>query len=257
MTDTKEEQKLDLASFLSSVRLETEVSDPTPMITEQLTSSQEDVSEEERFLSSMAAVVFNMEDGEGRFDKSTIQSLIGQIDGLIADQMDEILHNEKFQEMESAWTSVADLVGQNNFRANIGLSLLDVSKDEAFEDLEMNVADIGGSELFKKIYVAEYDQYGGHPFGGVVGLYDFANTRKDILWLKSMGKIATASHAPFVGAVNPKFFGCDTAKEMGGLRDIAGMIDTPKYSAWNDFRDSEEAAYIGLTMPRFILREPY
>ena len=227
------------------------------MITEQLTSSQEDVSEEERFLSSMAAVVFNMEDGEGRFDKSTIQSLIGQIDGLIADQMDEILHNEKFQEMESAWTSVADLVGQTNFRANIGLSLLDVSKDEAFEDLEMNVADIGGSELFKKIYVAEYDQYGGHPFGGVVGLYDFANTRKDILWLKSMGKIATASHAPFVGAVNPKFFGCDTAKEMGGLRDIAGMIDTPKYSAWNDFRDSEEAAYIGLTMPRFILREPY
>ena len=44
---------------------------------------------------------------------------------------------------------------------------------------------------------------------------------------------------------------------MNTLRDIGGMMDTPKYSAWNAFRDSEEAAYIGLTVPRFILREPY
>jgi type VI secretion system protein ImpC len=121
----------------------------------------------------------------------------------------------------------------------------------------MNAADIAGSEIFKKVYVAEYDQYGGHPFGGVIGLYDFANTRKDILWLKSMGKVATASHAPFVGSVSPKFFGCDDASELNTLRDIGGMMDTPKYAAWNAFRDSEEAAYIGLTVPRFILREPY
>ena len=66
-------------------------------------------------------------------------------------------------------------------------------------------ADIAGSELFKKVYVAEYDQFGGHPFGGIIGLYDFANTRKDILWLKR-GKAATASHYPFVGSVSPKFW---------------------------------------------------
>jgi type VI secretion system protein ImpC len=203
--ETVEEQKLDLASFLSSVRLESEVSEPTPMLQDKLATVNEDVSEEERFLSSLAAVVFNMEEG-GRFDKASIQTLVGKIDGLIAAQIDEVLHNEKFQEIESGWTSVADLVGETNFRANIGLSLLDVSKDEAYEDLELNAADIAGSELFKKVYVSEYDQYGGHPFGGIVGLYDFANTRKDILWLKSMGKVATASHAPFVAAVSPKFF---------------------------------------------------
>lgn len=254
--ETVEEQKLDLASFLSSVRLETEVSEPTPMLQDKLATVNEDVSEEERFLSSLAAVVFNMEEG-GRFDKGSIQALVGKIDGLISDQIDEVLHNEKFQEIESGWTSVADLVGETNFRANIGLSLLDVSKDEAYEDLELNAADIAGSELFKKVYVSEYDQYGGHPFGGIIGLYDFANTRKDILWLKSMGKVATASHAPFVAAVSPKFFGCDSAKELNTLRDIGGMMDTPKYSAWNAFRDTEEAAYVGLTVPRFILREPY
>ena len=76
--ETVEEVKLDLAGFLSSVRLETEVSDPTPMLQDKLTTVKEDVSEEERFLSSLASVVFNMEDG-GRFDKSSIQNLVGKM----------------------------------------------------------------------------------------------------------------------------------------------------------------------------------
>ena len=63
-----------------------------------------------------------------------------------------------------------DLCKNTNFKANIGISILDVAKDEAYEDLEMNLADIGGSELFKKVYVSEADQYGGSPFGGIVGL---------------------------------------------------------------------------------------
>jgi type VI secretion system protein ImpC len=246
-----------LKSLLASVRLGTDVSTPRPMIQSALETIVEDVTPEERFISSMAAVVYNMNLEEKRFDKQSIQDLVKTIDELVEDQINEILHTPEFQAQEAAWTSIADLVKHTNFKANIDISLLDVSKDELYEDLELNSADIAGSELFKKVYVAEYDQFGGAPYGVLLGLYEFANTPKDILWLRSMGKVASASHAPFVSAASPKLFGCDTMAEVNQLRDIEGIFNTPRYAAWNELRDSEEAVYLGLTMPRYMARIPY
>lgn len=250
-------EALGLDQFLSSVRLSPGVGTPTPMLQSNLEKVIEDVSAEERFISSMAAVVFNMDPTAKRFDKQSIQDLIANIDQLVDAELNEIIHHEVFQTMEANWTSLSELVRNTNFKANIQLAILDVTKDELYQDLELNSADIAGSELFKKVYVSEYDQYGGAPYGAMVGLYEFANTPQDLLWLKSMGKIGAGAHAPFIGSVSPKFFGCDTMREVSLLRDLHGMLDTPKYSAWNALRDTEEAAYIGLTMPRYVVRPPY
>lgn len=250
-------EQLDLSTFLSSVRLNPNVTAKTPMLQGNLDRVIEDVTPEERFISSIAAIAYNLDTDAKRFDKQSIQDLIADIDELVNDQLNEIIHHPEFQKIEAAWASIDNLVKETNFRANISISLIDISKDEAYEDLELNSADIGGSELFKKLYVAEYDQYGGKPYGGVIGLYEFNNTPKDLLWLKSMGKVCTAAHAPFISAVGPQFFGCATMHEVAQLRDLEGMLDTPKYSGWNALRETEEAAYIGLTMPRFVVRAPY
>lgn len=260
MTDqveTKTETKPDLSGFLASVRLSPEVQSPTPMLQEGLQKIIEDVSDEERFISSMAAVVFNMAEGQTKFDKQDIQDLVANIDTLVNAQLNEIIHHPAFQEMESVWRSIDDLCQHTNFRQNIQISLLDVDKETLWEDLELNSADIAGSELFKKVYISEYDQYGGHPYGALIGVYDFSNTPKDLLWLKTIGKIATAAHAPFTASVSPKFFGCETMAEVNQLRDVESMLDTPRYAGWNALRDTEEAAYIGLTMPRYMVRAPY
>lgn len=257
----------DLKTFLSSVRLSTEVAPQTPMIQANLDKVVEQVSQEERFISTMAAVAYNINPDEQRFDKQSIQDLIGIIDNLVEDQLNEIMHHPDFQSMESNWLSIADLVAHTNFKANININLLDISKEEAHEDLELNLADIGGSELFKKIYVKEYDQFGGSPYGTIVGLFDFFERKdrkgqprdrnKDYTWLRGIGKVAAASHAPFVGAISPNFFNCETMHEVNALRDLSGLLSTPAYSKWNELRDSEVAAYIGLTMPRYMVRPPY
>ena len=227
------------------------------MLQSNLETVIEDVSAEERFVSSMAAVVYNMNPDDGRFDKQSIQDLVANIDDLVDAQLNEILHAPEFQKLEAAWASISDLVRHTNFKANININLLDVTKEEAYEDLELNSADIAGSELFKKVYIAEYDQFGGAPYGAIIGLYEFSNTPQDLLWLKSMGKVSAASHSPFVSSTSPKFFGCETMQEVNQLRDLTGLFNTPRYSAWNELRDSEEAAYIGLTMPRYMVRTPY
>jgi type VI secretion system protein ImpC len=248
---------LDIPLFLNSVRLGAAPAPRTPANATDLMVVPEDATPEERFVSSLAAMVHNMDTDEGRFDKQTVQELVGTIDALVSDQLNAVLHAPEFQEVEAQWTALNDLVRNTNFKANIELSLLDVSKEEAYGDLETNAADVAGSEFFKKLYVAEYDQYGGAPYGALVGLFEFANTPQDMLWLKTMGKIAAASHAPFVASVSPKFFGCDSMKEVSQLRDVASLLDSPKYSAWNALRETDEAAYVGLTMPRYIVRPPY
>ena len=40
-------------------------------------------------------------------------------------------------------------------------------------------------------------------------------------------------------------------------RDLSKLFDTPEYAAWRSLRDSDDAQYIGLCMPRVLARLPY
>lgn len=255
MSETDE--VIDLNRFLSSMKLNSEVGEAEPMISDNFSTTKEEVSEESRFLSGMAALLMNVDTTSGRLDKGAIFDVIAQIDDMVNDQINEIIHNDKFKAIESNWRAVDDLIKNTNFKANIMIDIMDVSKEELAEDFENNSVDITGSELFKKTYVEEYDQYGGKPVGSIIGLYEFEHTPRDEFWLRVMGKIAAASHAPFVGNVSPKFFGCETVEELAAVKDLESLLEHPKYGSWNKLRESEEAAYIGLALPKYILRKPY
>ncbi|MDP3010589.1 MAG: type VI secretion system contractile sheath large subunit [Methylococcales bacterium] len=250
-------EALDLKRFLSSMRLDSEVSDLIPMVSNNLETIAENIRDEDRFISGMAAVLMNIDFTADRFDRGAVQKLIADIDELVNAQLNQIIHNESFKRMEADWRALNDLVSTTNFKADVMIDIIDVGKDELFTDFDSNAVDITGSALFKKVYLAEYDQYGGKPYGSIIGLYEFNHIPDDEFWLKIMGKISAASHAPFIGAVSPKFFGCETIEELAALKDLEGMMNHPRYGSWNKLRDSEEAAYIGLTLPRYILRQPY
>ncbi|NOQ35110.1 MAG: type VI secretion system contractile sheath large subunit [Methylococcaceae bacterium] len=251
------QETLDLKRFLSSMRLDPEAADLVPMVTNNLEDIAGDIRDEDRFISGMAAVLMNIDSTADRFDKGAVQELIASIDEMVSAQLNQIIHNENFKQMESDWRALNDLVSTTNFKADIMIDIIDVSKDELFEDFDSNAVDITGSALFKKVYLAEYDQYGGRPYGSIIGMYEFEHTPDDEFWLKIMGKVSAASHAPFVGSVSPKFFGCENIEELAAIKDLEGMMNHPRYGSWDALRDSEVAAYIGLTLPRYILRLPY
>jgi len=142
--ETKEETKteeqveaLDLKRFLSSMRLSTEVSEPVPMIQDNLESVAEDVSDEDRFISGLAALLMNVDTTAGRFDKGMAQEVIVRIDLMVNEQINEIMHDSQFKEMESNWRSLNDLILNTNFRADVMIDILDVTKDELYEDFEI------------------------------------------------------------------------------------------------------------------------
>jgi len=251
-------EAIDLKRFLSSMRLNPDVSEPIPAISEGLELASKPLREEDRFLSGLAAMLLNIDTSQAnKFDKAQVLKVIARIDQIVTSQVNEVLHHAAFQSLESTWRGIDDLVKSTNFRANVMIDILDARKDELLEDFDSNAVDITGSALFKKLYIAEYDQYGGKPYGGVIGLYEFKHTPTDEFWLKIMSKVSAASHAPFISSISPEFFGCSNIEELAAIKDLEGLMNRPSYSSWNALRESEEAAYLGLTLPRYVLRLPY
>ena len=186
-------------------------------------------------------------------DKKTFADLLGRVNELIALQLNEVFHQPALRDLEGKWRAIADLVDRTNFAANIGISLLDATKDEIGEDMSSNGADIAASELFKKVYTAEYDQLGGEPYAALLGLYEFANDYNDRVFLKGMASLCKNSHAPFIASAAPSVFGVEDMSQLMEVRDFSEALD----ESWAALRDQEDFAYIGLTLPRYIARRPY
>jgi type VI secretion system protein ImpC len=113
------------------------------------------------------------------------------------------------------------------------------------------------SPIFKKIYSEEFSQFGGEPFGAIVGDFHFDQSAPDVELLAEMAKIAAASHAPFITGASPTLMQMDSWQELANPRDLTKIFTTPDYAAWRSLRESEDSKYIGLAMPRFLSRLPY
>src|SRR5512133_1749437 len=178
------------------------------------------------------------------------------IDEKLCECLDLIYHDPSFQQLEAAWRGLDDLASSVS-ADDVVIDFLDVSKNELGADLVDHELDVFGSELFKKVYVQEYDRYGGKPFAGMIGLYEFDSSDDDIKWLTCMGKVANASHCPFLGAVSSTFFGRERMDEVAQIEDLDAELAHPRYGRWQELRATDYAAYLGLVLPRYLLRGPF
>jgi len=191
-----------------------------------------------------------------KVNKSIIDRMIAEVDEKISAQMDEILHHEKFQALESRWRGLYMLVERTDFRQNIKMEIINVSKEDLIEDFE-ECLDITQSGLYKHIYTGNYGQHGGEPVGSIIADYELSPSNVDIKFLNKVASISAMSHAPFISAAGPKFFGLDSFEGLPDLKDLEDVMSSPQFAAWRGFRQNEDSRYVGLTLPRFLLRAPY
>ena len=203
----------------------------------------------------IAELVRPQREGE-KVDKALVDAMIAEIDHKLSRQVDEVLHHPTFQKMESAWRGLKFVIDRTNFRENVKVELLNVSKDDLLMDFE-DTPEIPKSGMYKIVYSAEYGQFGGKPYGLIVGNYDFGPGPQDIALLQNCAAVAAMSHAPFLAAAGPKFFGLDDYLTLPNMKDLKAIFEGPQYTKWQSFRESEDARYVGLAMPRFLLRLPY
>lgn len=188
----------------------------------------------------------------------TIEGMIARLDEKLTAQMNEILHAEEFQKLESAWRGLHYVVFNSETDATLKIRVMNVGKNELYRNLKLYPgARWDQSPLFKKVYEQEFGQLGGEPYGCLVADYHFSHLPTDVQLLRDLSKIASAAHAPLFTGADPTLLGMDSWTELTNPRDIGKIFDTPDYAAWKGLRDSVDSRYVGLCMPRVLARVPY
>ena len=188
----------------------------------------------------------------------TIEEMIARLDEKLSAQVNEIMHAEEFQQLESAWRGLHYLVFNSETDATLKIRIMNVGKSELYRNLKLFPgARWDQSPLFKKVYEQEFGQLGGEPYGALVADYHFSHSPTDVQLLRDLSKVASASLAPLVTGAHPNPMGMDSWTELSNPRDIGKVFDTPEYAAWKGLRDSVDSRYVALCMPRVLSRVPY
>jgi len=191
-----------------------------------------------------------------KLDKTILDNHIAELDFQIGRQLDEVMHHEAFQRTEGIWRGLKSLVDKTDFRQNVKLELLDLSKEELRQDFE-DAPEIIQSGLYKQTYIAEYDTPGGEPIAAVISAYEFDASAQDVALMRNIAKVSAAAHMPFIGSVGPAFFLKENMEQVAAIKDISNYFDRAEYIKWKSFRDTDDARYLGLVMPRVLGRLPY
>lgn len=198
-------------------------------------------------------------EGSGKYkqiDKAAIDMMIADIDSRLSSQINEILHHKEFQKLESAWRGLKYLIDSVDFRENIKVEVLNCSKNQLREDFE-DAPEVVQSGLYRKIYTSEFGVFGGNPIGVICSNYEFDAGAQDVPLLRNCAAVATMAHAPFLANAAPEFFGVESFEDLPKLKDLKSLFEAPQYARWQSFRESEDSRYVGLCVPRFLLRLPY
>jgi type VI secretion system protein ImpC len=188
----------------------------------------------------------------------TIQAIIAEIDKKLSEQINLIMHHEDFKSLEGTWRGLHHLVNNTETDEKLKIKIFNISK----KDLGKTIKKFKGtawdqSPLFKKMYEEEFGTPGGEPYGCLVGDYFFDHSPPDVEILSGMAQIASAAHAPFLAGGSPNVMNLESWQQLGDPRDLTKIFQTPEYAPWRSLRDSDDAKYIGLAMPRFLSRLPY
>jgi len=188
----------------------------------------------------------------------SIQAIVAEIDKKLTEQVNQIIHNDEFQKLEGAWRGLHHLVNNTETDEMLKIKVMNISK----KDLGKTLKKFKGtawdqSPIFKKMYEEEYGTFGGEPYGCLVGDYHFDHSPPDVAMLNEIAQVAAATHAPFITGAAPSLMNMDSWQELADPRDLTKIFSTPEYAAWRSLRESEDAKYLGLAMPRFLARLPY
>lgn len=162
------------------------------------------------------------------------------VKGVIAAQMRALLHYPELQQLEALWRSIAFLVKRCVSYSQVSIHLINIGRQNLARDLSE-----GPGEIAKLLHDRG-------PWAVVVGAYNFGAAKPDLQLLTALGELSGGLNASFIGAANPQLVGCENIEKLAEPREwTAPSLD------WDEFRSTAAAKYVGLAMPRFLVRLPY
>lgn len=194
--------------------------------------------------------------------RTEIDLAIAQLDDQINTQLNAVLQHPGLQKLEASWRGLWYLVVQAEGVRNLKIKVLDISWAEVTRDIE-RALDFDQSQIFNKIYSEEYGTPGGEPYGVVIGDYEIthkptsAHPFDDMATLEGLADIAAASFSPFVTGASPELFGLDSFSQLSAAINLEEIFTQTEYIKWRRLREKGESRFIGLTLPKTLMRGPY
>lgn len=144
---------------------------------------------------------------------TSIESIIAAIDAKLTAQVNRVIHHPEFQTLESAWRGLHYLVNNTESDEQLKIRVLNIAKPELHKTLKKFKGTAWDqSPLFKRMYEEEYGQFGGEPYGCLVGDYYFDQSPQDVELLRELSKTCAAMHAPFIAAASPTVMGMGSCR---------------------------------------------
>lgn len=197
--------------------------------------------------------------GTIKYDRNltvALNNAIAELDRIISLQLAAIMQAPDFTGLEGTWRGLHHLVKNSESSANLKIRVLNASRQELGKDIAKAV-EFDQSQMFKAIYEDEFGTPGGEPIGVLIGDYEFDSSLEDIQLLQGVSSIAAAAFAPFISAASPQMFGFEDFRDLSKPRDLEKIFETKEYIKWRALRDSDDARFLALTMPRVLARLPY
>ncbi|MCU0959995.1 MAG: type VI secretion system contractile sheath large subunit [Pirellulaceae bacterium] len=189
---------------------------------------------------------------------------IARIDAAISRQVNVLLHAPAFQKLEASWRGleylvhVADLSGERS----VEVGVVNIAWAELEADLE-NAVEFDQSEWFRLVYTDSFGTAGGVPLGLIVADFDVHarlapdHPHDDVSVVRKLSSVAAAAFCPTVLNAHPSMLELDEFAELEHRSELESLWERPRYVKWNALRQSQDARFISLTLPRVLMRLPY
>jgi len=192
-----------------------------------------------------------------------IQLVIANINTLINDQVNQILHHDEIQRCESSWRSLSNLTDEVHAQQNraIIIKMISINMKELAQDLTINHVDFDSSSIFKLIYTDEFDQPGGHPYSIIIGDYYFSHGIREgvdcVSTLAEMSKVAASSFSPFITSADAELVDLENWGKVRPYIKLNKTLNNPTHLRWKKMRSLPEGRFIALVAPRVLIRPAY
>ncbi len=187
---------------------------------------------------------------------SMIEAHVRRIDEILSRQLCVVMHAPEFQQLEAAWRGLEFLVSRTSRDSDVVIRVLHITKQELKKDLA-RASEFDQAAIFKKVYTEEFGLLGGQPFAALIGDFYVDHGPDDMVMLQRMSEIAAACHAPFLTGASPKMFYFDDFTDLAAPRDLVKIFYSLEYDRWNQLRSHADSRFLGLVLPRMLLRAPY
>ncbi|NJN47159.1 MAG: hypothetical protein HC808_12520 [Candidatus Competibacteraceae bacterium] len=181
--------------------------------------------------------------------------LIAGADTAISETMSAVLHQSAFQSLEAAWRGLYTLVSELDSDADLQFYVLDVTQDELFADVRAAAADLRQSALYTHL-VDRTRVPGSQPWSLLIGDYAFGSSAEDVALLAALGALGAQAGGPFIATAKLDLMGCASSQELPDPA-IWQSMDSGAAERWRALRTSWIATWLGLALPRVLVRLPY